>query len=210
MDVASDAFAGGHRKSGGRIPGVIKKGILSKKSRSKFMSGPWTLRTVVLDTDNKLLYFDGKQLKGEIILAGTMISHLAQDIADGKMFPFQIINISSVKRTQTTTLTLAAGSFQEADDWVSCLNKAAAGSTSTGAAGYITFEVWRMDVLLLFCLYLYFVSYAVKDIAASGSVKPVDTRDLKEKRTKAHGSKDNLLKYGDMVDSSDDDNDDDI
>jgi hypothetical protein len=59
-------------------------------------------------------------------------------------------------------------------------------------------------------LYSYFVSYDVKDIAASGNVKTVDTRDLKEKRTKAHGSKDNLLKYGDMVDSSDDDNDDDV
>jgi len=133
---------GANRKSGARIPYVVRKGILSKKSRSKFMTGPWTLRTVVLNSHNKLLYFDGKVLKGEIMLAGTTVSHLTQDSADGKMFPFQISNISCVKMSQTTSLTLAAGSFQEADDWVSSLNKAAAGSSPTEAAGYITFQVY--------------------------------------------------------------------
>lgn len=143
--LAADSTFGtesdGNRKSGARTAYAVKKGILSKKSRSKYMSGPWTLRTVVLNSDNKLLYFDGKVLKGEIILAGTMINHLKQDLSESRVFPFQITNISSVKMTQTSTMTLAAGSYQEADDWVTCLNKAAAGSTSTGAAGYITFEV---------------------------------------------------------------------
>jgi hypothetical protein len=120
---------------------IVKKGILSKKSRSKYISGPWTLRTVILDSDNRLSYYDGKVLKGEVLLAGTMVNHVTQDVADGKTFPFQISNISLVKRSQTTALLLAAGSFQEADDWVTHLSKAAVGSTSTGAAGYITFEV---------------------------------------------------------------------
>lgn len=152
MSAAESTFgpdSGGHRKSGARTAYAVKKGILSKKSRSKYMSGPWTLRTVVLNSDNKLLYFDGKVLKGEIILAGTMINHMTPDPSDGRVFPFQITNISSVKMTQTSAMTLAAGSYQEADEWVTCLNKAAAGSTSTGAAGYITFEV---GVITLFAL----------------------------------------------------------
>lgn len=121
---------------------VVKKGILSKKSRSKYISGPWTLRTVILDSDNTLSYYDGRVLKGEVLLAGTMVNHVTQDVADGNTFPFQISNISLVKRSQTSSLLLAAGSFQEADDWVTQLSKAAVGSTSTGAAGYVTFEVW--------------------------------------------------------------------
>lgn len=49
-----------------------------------------------------------------------------------------------------------------------------------------------------------------QDVAASGvSAKAVDARELREKRMKTHGSKDNLLKYGDVVDSSDDDDEDD-
>ena len=129
---------------------ITKKGILSKKSRSKLFSVPWALRTIILDSENKLYYYDGKVLKGEIILAGTVIDHIAhQDMADGRSFAFQINNIMSVKRTQTTSLTLAAGSYQEADDWVTCLTKASAGSTSTGAAGYITFEVRNTGILIL-------------------------------------------------------------
>lgn len=123
------------------LTSIVKKGILSKKSRSKYLSGPWVLRTVILDSANKLSYYDGKTLKGEINLAGTMVNHMTQDTADGRVFPFQITNISAVKRSQTTSLMLAAGSFQEADEWVAILSKASAGSTSTGAAGYITFEV---------------------------------------------------------------------
>ena len=114
------------------------------------MSGPWALRTLVLDSDNKLSYYDGKTLKGEVILAGTMVNHVTQDVADGKAFPFQISNISQVKTSQSTSLLLAAGSFQEADDWVTCLSKAAVGSTSTGAAGYITFEVF-FGIVFCFC-----------------------------------------------------------
>ena len=133
-----------------RTSRIIKKGILSKKGRSKFMSGPWALRTLVLDSDNKLSYYDGKTLKGEVILAGTMVNHVTQDVADGKAFPFQISNISQVKTSQSTSLLLAAGSFQEADDWVTCLSKAAVGSTSTGAAGYITFEVF-FGIVFCFC-----------------------------------------------------------
>lgn len=149
-----------HRKSGARTAYAVKKGILSKKSRSKYMTGPWTLRTVVLNSDNKLLYFDGKVQKGEIILAGTMINHMKPDPSDGRIFPFQITNISSVKMTQTSAMTLAAGSYQEADDWVTCLNKAAAGSTSTGAAGYITFEVYPFIRNNLFYFYINFSNHA--------------------------------------------------
>lgn len=48
----------------------------------------------------------------------------------------------------------------------------------------------------------------VQDVAASGAnARTVDARELKEKRMRANGSKDNLLKYGDMVDSSDDEDD---
>lgn len=124
-----------------RTARVVKKGILSKKSRSKFMSGPWTLRTVVLGADNKLYYYDGKVFKGEVVLSGTSTNHIANDAADTRTFPFQITNIPSVKRTQCNTLTLSAGSFQEADDWVSCINTAAAGSGSSGPSGYVTMEV---------------------------------------------------------------------
>lgn len=200
---------GANRKSGARIPYVVRKGILSKKSRSKFMTGPWTLRTVVLNSHNKLLYFDGKVLKGEIILAGTTVSHLTQDSADGKMFPFQISNISCVKMSQTTSLTLAAGSFQEADDWVSSLNKASAGSSPTEAAGYITFQVRSFLALTnIDIIFKLLYSYLSQDVAASGAnARAVDARELKEKRMRANGSKDNLLKYGDMVDSSDDEDD---
>ena len=124
-----------------RTARVVKKGILSKKSRSKFISGPWTLRTVVLSADNKLFYYDGRVFKGEVVLSGTTTNHIANETSDARVFPFQISNIPSVKRTQCNTLTLSAGSFQEADDWVSCINTAAAGSTSSGLSGYVTMEV---------------------------------------------------------------------
>lgn len=53
--------------------------------------------------------------------------------------------------------------------------------------------------------------YVPQDVAANGAnVKSVDMRELKEKRMRANGSKDNLLKYGDMVDSSDDEDDEEV
>ena len=110
------------------------------------MSGVWSLRTVILDSENKLLYYDGKTLKGEILLAGTEVEHAMEEAGEGRQFPFRITNISSVKRTQTSTLTLAAGSHKEADEWVIALAAAAAGSTQSSAvAGYVTFEVGHFD-----------------------------------------------------------------
>lgn len=133
-----------------RTARIVKKGILSKKSRSKFLSGPWTLRTFILGADNKLYYYDGKVFKGEVALSGTTTVHIANDSSDARLFPFQVTNIPSVKRTQCNTLTLSAGSFQEADDWVSCINTAAAGSTSTGLSGYVTIEVSAQRCLMIF------------------------------------------------------------
>lgn len=147
MQEVEEALQVAEKHISRKVPQIVKKGILTKRSRSKYLSGPWTLRTFILDSNSTLSYYDGKTFKGEVALAGTSVNHVAQDAADGRTFPFQISNISSVKRTQGTTLLLAAGSFQEADDWVRCLAHAAAGSTSTGAAGYITFEVRRTSYI---------------------------------------------------------------
>jgi hypothetical protein len=148
MSEIEDVIQEAEKNAPKRTSPILKKGILLKKSRSKFLGGPWTLRTFILDTDNRLSYYDGRTFKGDVHLAGTIVNHVAQDGMDNRKFPFQISNILSVKGTQGSTLQLAAGSFQEADDWVTCLTRASAGSTSTGAAGYITFEVRSVRVFV--------------------------------------------------------------
>ncbi len=120
----------------------IKKAILSKKGMGK-MIRPWVLRTVVLDRNHNLLYYDGNKLRGEISLSGTIARHVEADLADGRPFAFEIANISGVKKHQNSSLLLAASCQQDAKDWVDCLMIAASTPSlkSNDVTGYTTFEV---------------------------------------------------------------------
>jgi hypothetical protein len=133
---------------------ILKKGILSKKSRNMFIAGPWALRTIYLNADNTLHYYDGKTLKGVVNMTGTVVNHIKNPSGDAGSYAFEISNISSVKRGQMNSLMLAAGSFQEAEDWVAALTKASLGSNLNSAGlSYVTFEV--CSCVLLFALVLF-------------------------------------------------------
>ncbi|KAJ1403764.1 hypothetical protein B484DRAFT_424255 [Ochromonadaceae sp. CCMP2298] len=164
---------------------TIKKGILSKRPRNKmgFLAGSWVLRSVELTSDGRLLYFDGKTPKGEAFLAGTVIDHLPLESDKGRGFVFRISNIPSVRRTQNSSLTLAAGSLQEADSWVKAITKAAVVSAPYAGDKYETLE------------------------EASGvpgkAFAPLEISLQKERRQKAYNEKEALL--DNMYDSEDSD-----
>lgn len=122
-------------------PAIVLKGILSKRSRNLFIRGPWALRTVLLYSNNKFFYFNGKVLKGEVSLAGTEVSFVSPELADGRNYAFQIANIKTEKRVQSSTLIFAAGSQQEAEDWVYNLSAAVKSLDTLSKTAYITFEV---------------------------------------------------------------------
>jgi hypothetical protein len=106
------------------IKDYSKKGILAKKGMGKLFK-PWTLRTVYVDLNQRLAYFDGTTLKGEILLDGVSVRSLTLEEADGRPFAFEISNINGVRRTQNNMLVLAASSAQEAQEWIDCLRSAA-------------------------------------------------------------------------------------
>jgi hypothetical protein len=119
----------------------IKKGILSKKGMSKLLR-PWSLRTIVLCSNQKLQYYDGKTLKGEISLVGTKINHISPLIADGRDFAFEISNITGLKLSKIPVLILAAGSTYEANEWVEALTLAAVKANTIKGSEYISFVVF--------------------------------------------------------------------
>lgn len=45
----------------------IKKGILLKKGMGNIFR-PWSLRTIIVDTENRLSYFDREVLKGTLFI----------------------------------------------------------------------------------------------------------------------------------------------
>lgn len=98
----------------------IKKGILSKKGMGLVIK-PWVLRTIILDHNCKLLYYDGNVLKGELHLHGATVSYADPSHADGRANAFQLANVYNIKKQQKTTLLLAASSKQETDEWVAAL-----------------------------------------------------------------------------------------
>ena len=121
----------------------LKKGILLKKGRNKIFR-PWVLRTVVLESANRLLYFDGSKLRGEVHLDGTTINPVPKEQADGKPHAFEISNIATAKRTQLGSLLLAASSVQEASEWINALQRAinsCSQQKSRTISGYVTLQV---------------------------------------------------------------------
>jgi hypothetical protein len=141
----------------------VKKAILSKKGMGKLIR-PWVLRTIVLDRNNKLLYYDGKQLKGELLLEGATARHIDSDMADGRPFAFEVSGLGGTKKHQNSSLILAASCINDANDWVEALTKAANAlpvQKSHDVTGYTTFE------------------------EAASQSKPLDLKKLKENRQKA-------------------------
>lgn len=148
-------------------PSYIKKAILSKKGMGKLIR-PWVLRTIVLDRSNKLSYYDGKQLKGELSLEGATARHIDSDLSDGRQFAFEVSGLGGTKKHQNNSLILAASCINEANDWVEVLTKAANAlpvQKSHDVTGYTTFE------------------------EAASQSKPLDLKKIKENRQKAYEDK---------------------
>jgi len=98
---------------------------------------------VFLDKTNKLYYFDGDKLKGEVDLVGTQVSHLDPDQADGKRYAFIISGIRHPKRGQSDFVLLAAGSQSESLEWVGTISEMIdlKSKDRSVIGGYLTFEV---------------------------------------------------------------------
>mmetsp|Transcript_21039 Transcript_21039/g.19170 ORF Transcript_21039/g.19170 Transcript_21039/m.19170 type:complete len:191 (+) Transcript_21039:3-575(+) len=95
----------------------IKTGILNKKGRGKIFR-PWHLRTIELNPSLcKLLYYNGKKLKGEINLRGCTVRLLSPTEADGRDHAF-IVTLLLPEKGKSNQLVLAAGSNNEAIEWV--------------------------------------------------------------------------------------------
>ena len=99
-----------------------------------------------LDKSNKLYYFDGDKLKGEVNLVGTQVSHVDPGQADGKLHAFLISGIRNPKRGQSDFVLLGAGSQSESLEWVGSISEMidlnSKGKSVIG--GYLTFEVYLM------------------------------------------------------------------
>lgn len=96
---------------------VVKKGLLNKKGRKKIFR-PWAFRTVVIDNQDHLYYYDGSVLKGEILLKDVKVRHILPEKADGKRFAFEIFNIPMDSPLRCDSLILASASEADAADWV--------------------------------------------------------------------------------------------
>jgi hypothetical protein len=103
--------------SGGNI---VLSGILSKRGRNKLYH-PWVLRSVTIDDQSTLRYYDGKTLKGIVSLTGCAVEPFAA--ADGRNFAFEIKNISVEKSFQESSLMLAASSSAEQQLWIQTINQ---------------------------------------------------------------------------------------
>jgi len=154
------------------------------------------LRTVVLNSENRLLYFDGKIYKGEVDLTGTKVEHCPKESTDRRGSVVRISNIESVSAFQSHHLFLAAGSFREADSWVRYLTNAASSSTVEGGG-----EKYE----------------SLEELASSGdpmkSAGP-SIKQIKERRQREYNenktAKEYLLRDSDILfEQSDDDDDDD-
>ena len=130
--------------------GVVKKGILSKRGR-KMIFRPWVLRTVILDDQNNLSYYDGNTLKGSVSLEGTTTTLVPTEKADGRKFAFEITNISQVGPLQTHSLLLAAGSQAEAEEWVDVISTTMRKNhfSSKTAFQYESFDVSNISLLAI-------------------------------------------------------------
>ena len=125
------------------LKSYTKKGILMKKGMGKLFR-PWTLRTVYVDVNQMLSYYDERQtLKGELNLEGANIRYLTSEEADGRDNAIEISNISGIMM-KNNILVLACGSLTEANDWFDCLTAAANSTirsrTADDRAGYATLE----------------------------------------------------------------------
>lgn len=111
--------------------------------RSTLYNATWKLRSVYLDKSNKLYYFDGDKMKGEVNLVGTQVSHVDPGQADGKLHAFLISGIRNPKRGQSDFVLLSAGSLSESLEWVGSISEMidlnSKGRSIIG--GYLTFEV---------------------------------------------------------------------
>jgi hypothetical protein len=121
--------------------GIVKKGFLTKKGRKRIFR-PWVLRTIVLDDRRVLSYYDGRTLKGTVLLEGTTTTLIPPEKADGKHYAFEITDISNKKALQTSNLILAASCEHEADEWVEAISSLAKKQPSSKANfQYESFEV---------------------------------------------------------------------
>jgi hypothetical protein len=130
--------------------GVVKKGILSKRGR-KMLFRPWVLRTVILDDQNNLSYYDGNTLKGIVNLEGTTTTIVPTDKADGRKFAFEITNIAQVGPLQTHSLLLAAGSQAEAEEWVDVISTTM--RKNHFSSKKTAFQYESFDVSIPYCLF---------------------------------------------------------
>ena len=73
---------------------------------------------------HKLYYYDGKKLKGEISLIGTLCKKLNPNEAEGNPFAFEISNIRSEKSDNYVKLVLAASAEIEAMTWIEEISQA--------------------------------------------------------------------------------------
>lgn len=130
---------------------IIKGGILAKRGRGQFIK-PWSLRTIIIDQNKQLFYYDREVLKGNVDLEGTTIRYLPPTEADGRENAFEIMNISNVKATQDRSLILAATSLKEAEEWVDVLMNSATVSSSSKIfmAEYESLQVFQF-MLFLYC-----------------------------------------------------------
>jgi hypothetical protein len=128
--------------------GIVKKGFLTKKGRKRIFR-PWVLRTIILDDRNILSYYDGRTLKGTVLLEGTTTTLIPPDKADGKHYAFEITNISNKKALQTSNLILAASSEHEADEWVEAIFSLAKKQPSSKA----NFQYESFEVSYGFCIF---------------------------------------------------------
>lgn len=101
-------------------PNTVLRGILSKKGRNKLYQ-PWAIRTVILDDESTLRYFDGQSLRGEVDVVGCFLRTLTPDQADGRSHAFEIANISEKGALKSSSLILAASSALEAQAWMDAL-----------------------------------------------------------------------------------------
>lgn len=130
---------------------IIKRGILNKKGRRKLFR-PWTLRTIIIDDQDKLLYFKGSVLKGEVMLKDIHVRHLPPEKADGKKFAFEISNIPSDSPLRSDSLLLAAATEAEAADWVDIISSIVfKKSSSKTNFEYESFQVYLILSFISLC-----------------------------------------------------------